>query len=81
MDADGKGEVLLVEFCAWLAQGEIEADTEIGRELKFQEDRPVQARPVVNSTKKSIVKSKKEEESKIETETPAELASFLAALN
>jgi hypothetical protein len=33
MDADGKGMVLLKEWCAWLEAGEIAAETEIGKAL------------------------------------------------
>lgn len=33
IDADGKGMVLLNEWCAWLEKGEIEAATDIGKAL------------------------------------------------
>jgi hypothetical protein len=34
MDADGKGDVLLAEFCTWIKNAEIADDTPIGRLLK-----------------------------------------------
>ena len=78
MDADGKGEVLLHEFCAWVQQGEIEANTEIGKDLKIQ----TEERPVTAKVKKEERTKAKVAESLIEAaETPAPLAGFLAALN
>jgi hypothetical protein len=37
MDADGKGAVLLNEYCAWIKAKEIEADTPFGRLLRVGE--------------------------------------------
>jgi hypothetical protein len=37
MDADGKGAVLLNEYCAWIKGKEIEADTPFGRLLRIGE--------------------------------------------
>ena len=34
MDADGKGDVLLAEFCTWIKNAEIAEDTVVGRLLK-----------------------------------------------
>jgi len=38
MDADGKGKVLLIEWCKFLEKAEVEAGTLIGRMLKYGDD-------------------------------------------
>ena len=38
IDADGKGKILLIEFCQWAEKGEITAGTEFGQDLNFGDD-------------------------------------------
>jgi len=38
MDLDGQGSVLLIEFCKWIKQGEIEAGTDLGKDLKIGDE-------------------------------------------
>jgi hypothetical protein len=38
MDADGKGAVLLAEYCSWLKKKEIDFDTSFGRLLRVGDD-------------------------------------------
>lgn len=38
MDADGKGMVLLAEFCNWIKEGEIELGTQYGKVLEVDKD-------------------------------------------
>jgi len=38
MDLDGKGSVLLMEFCKWIKRGEIFAGTDLGKDLSVGEN-------------------------------------------
>jgi hypothetical protein len=38
MDLDGKGSVLLMEFCMWIKMGEIKSCTDLGKALSKGED-------------------------------------------
>lgn len=41
IDADGGGKILLKEFCKWIENGEVEANTEAGVELDFGSENEV----------------------------------------
>ena len=38
VDEDGKGAILLIEFCKWIERAEIDAETAMGQDLAIGDD-------------------------------------------